>query len=150
MKVSARSHNLTAERCAEVGADLVSKEELFERADVATIHLVLWDRTTGRVQAADLARMKPSALLVNTSRGPIVDAAALLETLRARRIRAAALDVFDHEPLAADHPLRRLDNVVLTPHIGYVTEDTYRLFYGQMVEAITAWAGGSPIRTIEP
>ncbi|HEY9566640.1 MAG TPA: D-2-hydroxyacid dehydrogenase family protein [Thalassobaculum sp.] len=149
MKVIAWSHNLTAERCAEVGAELVSKEELFERADVATIHLVLSDRTTGLVQAADLARMKPSAILVNTSRGPIVDAAALLETLRARRIRAAALDVFDHEPLAADHPLRRLDNVVLTPHIGYVTEDTYRLFYGQMVEAITAWAGGSPIRTIE-
>src|SRR3546814_2712707 len=117
MKVIAWSHNLTAERCAEVGAELVSKEELFERADVATIHLVLSDRTTGLVQAADLARMKPSAILVNTSRGPIVDAAALLETLRARRIRAAALDVFDHEPLAADHQLRRLDNVVLPPPI---------------------------------
>lgn len=149
MKVIAWSQNLTAERCAEVGAELVSKEELFARSDVVTIHLLLSDRTKGLVQAADLARMKPGSILVNTSRGPIVDEAALLETLRARRIRAAALDVFDQEPLPADHPVRQLDNVVLTPHIGYVTEDTYRLFYGQMVEAIAAWAKGSPIRRIE-
>lgn len=149
MKVIAWSQNLTAERCAEVGAELVSKEDLFARADVATIHLLLSDRTKGLVQSADLARMKPTSILVNTSRGPIVDEAALLETLRARRIRAAALDVFDHEPLPADHPVRGLDNVVLTPHIGYVTEDTYRLFYGQMVEAIAAWAQGHPIRQID-
>jgi len=149
MKVIAWSQNLTAERCAEVGAELVSKEDLFARADVATIHLLLSDRTKGLVQATDLARMNPTSILVNTSRGPIVDEAALLEVLRARRIRAAALDVFDHEPLPSDHPLRGLDNVVLTPHIGYVTEDTYRLFYGQMVEAIAAWAKGSPIRQID-
>ena len=149
MKVVAWSHNLTAERCAEVGAELVSKEELFARSDVVTIHLLLSDRTTGLVGADDLARMKPSAILVNTSRGPIVDEAALLETLRARRIRAAAIDVFSKEPLPADDPVRSLDNVVLTPHIGYATEDTFRLFYGQMVEDIAAWASGSPIRTID-
>ncbi len=149
MKVIAWSQNLTAERCAEVGAELVSKEELFARSDVVTIHLLLSERTTGLVGAADLARMKPSAILVNTSRGPIVDEAALLETLRARRIRAAAIDVFSTEPLPAGDPVRGLDNVVLTPHIGYVTEDTYRLFYGQMVEDIAAWANGAPIRTIE-
>jgi len=149
MKTVAWSQNLTAERCAEVGAELVSKRELFERADVVTIHLLLSDRTTGLVGAEDLARMKPGAILVNTSRGPIVDEAALYETLKARKIRAAAIDVFSHEPLPADAPIRGLDNVVLTPHIGYVTEDTYRLFYGQMVEAIAAWAKGSPIRTID-
>lgn len=149
MKVVAWSQNLTAERCSEVGAELVSKEELFERSDVVTIHLLLSDRTTGLVDAADLARMKTGAILVNTSRGPIVDEAALFETLKARRIRAAAIDVFSQEPLPADAPIRSLDNVVLTPHIGYVTEDTYRLFYGQMVEDIAAWANGSPIRTIE-
>lgn len=149
MKVVAWSQNLTAERCAEVGAELVSKDELFARSDVVTIHLLLSDRTTGLVGAADLARMKPGSILVNTSRGPIVDEAALLDTLRARRIRAAAIDVFGQEPLSADAPVRSLDNVVLTPHIGYVTEDTYRLFYGQMVEDIAAWAEGSPIRSIE-
>lgn len=149
MKVIAWSQNLTAERCAEVGAELVSKEELFARADVVTIHLLLSDRTTGLVAAQDLARMKPTAILVNTSRGPIVDEAALLETLKARRIRAAAIDVFSREPLPVDDPIRGLDNAVLTPHVGYVTEDTYRLFYGQMVEAVAAWANGSPIRTIE-
>lgn len=149
MKVVAWSQNLTAERCAEVGAELVTKEELFARSDVVTIHLLLSDRTTGLVGAADLARMKSGAILVNTSRGPIVDEAALFETLRARRIRAAAIDVFSREPLPADAPVRSLDNVVLTPHIGYVSEDTYRLFYGQMVEDIAAWANGSPIRTIE-
>ncbi len=149
MKVIAWSENLTAERCAEVGVERVSKQELFERSDILTIHMQLSDRSKGLVQASDLARMKSSAILVNTSRGPIVDEAALLDTLRARRIMAAAIDVFDTEPLPADHPIRGLDNVVLTPHIGYVTEDTYRLFYGQMVEAIKAWTAGSPIRTIE-
>lgn len=149
MKVIAWSQNLTSERCAEVGAELVSKEELFARSDVVTIHLLLSDRTTGLVGADDLGRMKPGSILVNTSRGPIVDEAALLETLKARRIRAAAIDVFSQEPLPADAPVRSLDNVVLTPHIGYATEDTFRLFYGQMVEDIAAWANGSPIRTIE-
>ena len=149
MKVIAWSQNLTAERCAEVGAELVSKEELFARSDVVTIHLLLSDRTTGLVGADDLARMKPTSILVNTSRGPIVDEAALLESLKARRIRAAAIDVFSKEPLPADDQIRSLDNVVLTPHIGYATEDTFRLFYGQMVENIAAWSKGSPVRTIE-
>jgi phosphoglycerate dehydrogenase-like enzyme len=149
MKVIAWSQNLTAARCAEFGVEHVSKEELFARSDVLTIHLLLSDRSTGLVQAEDLALMKPTAVLVNTSRGPIVNEGALLEALSAKRIRGAAIDVFDHEPLPADHPVRRLDNVVLTPHIGYVTEDSYRLFYGQMVEAIKAWAAGAPIRTID-
>ncbi len=149
MKVIAWSENLTAERCAEVGAELVSKDELFARSDVVTIHLLLSDRTTGLIGAKDLAGMKPSAILVNTSRGPIVDETALLETLKAGRIRGAAIDVFSKEPLPADDPIRKLDNVVLTPHIGYSSEDTYRLFYGQMVEDIAAWAGGAPIRAID-
>lgn len=149
MKVIAWSANLTDERCAEVGAERVSKADLFARSDVVTIHQLLSDRTVGLVGAAELEAMKPTAILVNTSRGPIVDEAALLETLKAKRIRAAAIDVFSTEPLPADDPIRSLDNVVLTPHIGYVSEDTYRLFYGQMVEDIAAWAAGAPIRTID-
>ena len=148
MKVIAWSQNLTAERAEAAGATLVSKEQLFAEADVATIHLVLSDRTRGLVGTADLARMKPSAYLVNTSRGPIVDGAALLECLRARRIAGAALDVFDQEPLPADHPLRQLDNVVLTPHLGYVLEENYRIVYRQAAENIRGFLDGKPTRMI--
>ncbi|HKF73801.1 MAG TPA: D-2-hydroxyacid dehydrogenase family protein [Stellaceae bacterium] len=145
MSVIAWSQNLTPERAEFAGARLVSKEALFSEADVVTLHLVLSDRTRGLVGAADLARMKPTAYLVNTSRGPIVDGKALLETLRARRIAGAALDVYDQEPLPADHPLRTLDNVVLTPHLGYVLEENYRLLYPQVVEAIRAFMAGEPV-----
>jgi phosphoglycerate dehydrogenase-like enzyme len=145
MDVTAWSQNLTAERATAAGARLVSREALFAEAEVVTIHLVLSDRTRGLVSAADLSRMKPTAYLVNTSRGPIVDTKALLECLRARRIAGAALDVFDREPLPADDPLRGLDNVVLTPHLGYVLEENYRLLYPQAVEAIRAFMVGKPV-----
>ena len=145
MDVIAWSQNLTAERATAAGTRLVSKEALFAEADLVTIHLVLSERTRGLVSAAELGRMKPTAYLVNTSRGPIVDAKALLESLRARRIAGAALDVFDREPLPADDPLRRLDNVVLTPHLGYVLEENYRLLYPQAVEAIRAFMAGKPV-----
>jgi D-3-phosphoglycerate dehydrogenase len=148
MEVLAWSQNLTAERAEAAGASLVAKEALFERADVLSIHLVLGERSRGLVGPAELARMKPSAVLVNTSRGPIVDEAALIAALGARRIRGAGLDVYDREPLPADHPLRRLDNVVLTPHLGYVTEGTYRMFYEDTVAAIAAWRAGAPIRVL--
>src|SRR5262249_21392700 len=124
---------------AEHGATAVSKEALFERADVLTIHMVLSSKTRGLVGAADLARMKPTALLVNTSRGPLVDESALLAALRERRIGGAALDVFAAEPLPAAHPLRGLDNVLGTPHIGYVADDLYRTFYGDTVATVRAW-----------
>jgi phosphoglycerate dehydrogenase-like enzyme len=145
MSVIAWSQNLTAERATAAGARLVSKEALFTEADVITIHLVLSDRTRGLVGTGELARMKPGAYLVNTSRGPIVDGKALLETLRARRIAGAGLDVYDQEPLPADHPLRTLDNVVLTPHLGYVLEENYRLLYPQVVESIRAFMSGKPV-----
>jgi phosphoglycerate dehydrogenase-like enzyme len=148
MAVLAWSQNLTAERAEAAGAALVAKDELFARADVLTIHLVLGERSRGLVGAAELGRMKKSAVLVNTSRGPIVDEAALIAALEARDIRGAGLDVYDREPLPADHPLRRLGNVVLTPHLGYVTEGTYRMFYADTVEAIAAWRAGTPVRQL--
>ena len=148
MEVLAWSQNLTAERCAEVGVTLASKEELLARADVVTIHLVLGERSRGLIGAAELALMKPGATLVNTSRGPIVDEAALIEALRDGAIAGAALDVFDQEPLAPDHPLRTLPNAVVTPHIGYVTAETYRIFYQHAVEDIRAWLDGAPVRVL--
>jgi D-3-phosphoglycerate dehydrogenase len=148
MDVLAWSQNLTAERAEAAGAALVAKEELFARADVLTIHLVLGERSRGLVGVAELHRMKPTAVLINTSRGPIVDEAALIAALRERRLRGAGLDVYDVEPLPADHPLRSLDNVVLTPHLGYVTEGTYRMFYEDTVEAIAAWKAGAPVRVL--
>ncbi len=148
MEVIAWSQNLTAERAAEVGAALVSKDELFARADLVSIHVVLSPRTRGLVGAAELGRMKPTAFLVNTSRGPIVDEAALLAALRERRIAGAALDVFEPEPLPRDHPLLALDNVVITPHLGYVTEEGYRLLYGQAVEDIRAFLDGKALRPL--
>jgi phosphoglycerate dehydrogenase-like enzyme len=139
MDVIAWSQNLTSERAHTCGARLVSKEELFRNADIVTIHLVLSPRTKDLVGMAELQAMKPSARLVNTSRGPIVDEAALIEVLRDRRIAGAALDVFDIEPLPVDHPFRSLDNVLATPHIGYVARDLYRTFYGDTVKNITRW-----------
>ncbi|MGW7536740.1 D-2-hydroxyacid dehydrogenase family protein [Amycolatopsis sp. NPDC054798] len=148
MKPIAWSQNLTPERAAEHGVTAVSKEDLFARADVLSVHLVLSERTRGLVGAAEFAAMKPTALLVNTSRGPIVDEPALLEALRGKKIAAAALDVYDVEPLPADHPLRELDNAILTPHIGYVSRETYEIFYGGAVEDIAAFQAGEPINVL--
>jgi len=142
MHVIAWSPNLTPERCKEAGVGYATKEELFATADIITIHVVLSDRSRGLVGGTDISRMKPSAYLVNTARAPIVDEAALLQALRDKRIAGAALDVFSVEPLPVDHPLRRLDNVVLTPHLGYVTEESFRAHYGQMVDCIKAWLDG--------
>jgi phosphoglycerate dehydrogenase-like enzyme len=148
MEVLAWSQNLTAERAAEVGATLVTKAELLARADFATIHLRLSERTRGLIGAAEFAAMKRTAWLVNTSRGPIVDEAALLDALGRGTIAGAALDVYDQEPLPPDHPLRRLDNTVLSPHLGYVTAETYRVFYGGTVAAVRAWLDGAPVRVL--
>ncbi|MDB5606559.1 MAG: hydroxyacid dehydrogenase [Bradyrhizobium sp.] len=148
MNVIAWSPNLTPERCKEVGVGYATKEELFSAADIVTVHVVLSERSRGLVGAADLARMKPTSYLVNTARGPIVDEAALLETLQQRRIAGAAIDVFSVEPLPVDHPFRRLDNIVLTPHLGYVTQESFRNHYSQMVEGIDAWFKGEPLRRL--
>jgi phosphoglycerate dehydrogenase-like enzyme len=139
MNVIAWSQNLTPEKAAAGGARLVSKEELFRQADVVTVHLVLSDRTRGLVGAAELALMKPSARLVNTSRGPIVVEAALIEALTAGRIAGAAIDVYDIEPLPKDHPYRKIDRLLATPHIGYVSRGLYERFYRDMAENIAAW-----------
>jgi phosphoglycerate dehydrogenase-like enzyme len=141
MRVMAWSENLTPERAAAAGAKLVSRRELFQQADILTIHLVLSPRTRGLVGKSELALMKQSARLVNTSRGPIVDENALLETLRERRLAGAAIDVFDVEPLPPEHPFRRLDNVIATPHIGYVSRELYRVFYQDTVANIAGWLG---------
>jgi phosphoglycerate dehydrogenase-like enzyme len=148
MDVIAWSENLTGERAAEVEAELVGREELFARADVLTIHLVLSDRTRGLVGARELSLMKPTAYLVNTSRGPIVDEGALVDALRAGRIAGAALDVFDVEPLPLDHPLRDLPNAVVTPHIGYVSLETYQAMFRDAIEDIAAWLAGEPVRVL--
>ena len=148
MNVIAWSPNLTAERCKEVGVGYATKEELFATADIITIHVVLSQRSRGLVGREDLARMKPTAYLVNTARGPIVDEAALLETLQQKKIAGAAIDVFSVEPLPVDHPFRKLDNIVLTPHLGYVTEESFRAHYSQMVEGIDAWLKGEPLRRL--
>ena len=150
MDVIAWSQNLTAARAAEVGATLVAKDELLARADVVSIHLVLGDRTRGLIGARELSRMEPTAYLVNTSRGPIVDEAALVTAVRQRTIAGAGLDVYDEEPLPLDHPLRNLPNTVITPHLGYVTEEGYRIFYGQALEDVKAWLAGKPVREIRP
>jgi phosphoglycerate dehydrogenase-like enzyme len=149
MRVIAHSQNLSAERATAAGAELVSLDALLAQSDVVSIHLVLSERTRGLLGAPELARMKPSAFLINTSRGPIVDEAALIRALEARAIAGAGLDVFDEEPLPAAHALRRLDNTVITPHLGYVTEETYRIFYGQAVEDVAAFLNARPIRTID-
>ena len=149
MRVSAWSQNLTPERCAEAGIEHAgSLDALLQSSDIVTIHLVLSDRTRGLLNARELGLMKPDALLINTSRGPIVDEAALVAALTTKGIAGAGLDVFDREPLPADHPFRRLSNVVATPHLGYVTEEAYRLFYSQSVENIEAWLAGKPVRAL--
>lgn len=146
MKVIAWSQNLTPEACAAAGVSYASKDELFATADIVTIHVILSRRTRGLVTRADLERMKPTSYLVNAARGPIVDETALLDALQRKAIAGAGLDTFSQEPLPLDHPLRKLDNVVLTPHLGYVTENNYRKYYGDMVEDIAAWLKGAPVR----
>jgi phosphoglycerate dehydrogenase-like enzyme len=148
MDVIAWSTNLTPERAAEAGVRATSKTELFESADVISVHYTLSTRSRGLIGAADLALMKPTAYLVNTSRGPLIDEAALVETLRAHRIAGAGLDVYDLEPIAPKHPFRGLDNVILTPHLGYVTEENLRTIYDQALEDLRAFLAGKPIRTV--
>ena len=150
MEVVAWSQNLTRERAEECGARYVSKEELLATSDFVSVHVVLSDRTRGLIGAADLARMKPSAILVNTSRGPIVDEAALIEAIKSRKIAHAALDVYAREPLPVDHPLRSLQNVTLAPHLGYVNTDVFGHFYGESVENIEAWLDGKAINVLNP
>ena len=146
--VIAWSQNLTAERAAERGATLVSKDELLARADILSIHLVLSARSRGLIGRQELNRMKPTAYLINTSRGPIVDEAALIAALRNGTIAGAGLDVYDEEPLPLDHPLRRAANTVITPHIGYVTQETYQVFFDETVENIQAFLKGAPVRVL--
>lgn len=148
MRVIAWSENLTAERAEQAGVTYVSKQQLFEQADVLSVHLVLSERSRGLVDAQALEWMKPTALLVNTARGPIVDEAALIKALQKRRIAGAALDVFEQEPLPALHPFRTLDNVLATPHVGYVSRQNYEQFFRQMIEDIQAWAAGQPVRLL--
>lgn len=148
MRVIAWSENLTPERAAESGVTWVSKKELFTQADILTVHLVLSDRSRGLVDAEALSWMKPTARLVNTARGPIVDEQALVAALSAGRLAGAALDVFAEEPLPVDHPFRHLPNVLATPHVGYVSEQNYRQFYQQMIEDIQAWSNNAPIRVL--
>jgi len=150
MSVLAWSQNLTKERADQIGATLVSKDELLSQSDIVSIHLVLSARTRGLLGARELGLMKPSAYLVNTSRGPIVDEPALVAALQGKAIAGAALDVFDEEPLPLDHLLRHLENTVITPHLGYVTTETYRIFFEQTVENIRAFLNGEPVRVINP
>jgi len=150
MQVIAWSQNLTAEAAAAVGARRVEKDELFRRSDVLSIHVQLSDRTRGLVTARELALMKPEAYFVNTSRGPIVVEADLLAALRERRIAGAGIDVFDVEPPAADHPFLTMDNVTVTPHLGYVTHETLRAFYTDTLDAVGAFVAGAPIRIANP
>ena len=148
MQAIAWSPNLTEERAAQHGVRAVSKAELFAESDIVTIHMPLSERSRGLVGAAEFATMKPSAYLINTSRGPIVDEGALGQALRDRRIAGAGLDVYDVEPLPADHPLLSAPNTLLLPHIGYVTTDGYRTWFAQVVEDILAWSDGRPVRVL--
>jgi phosphoglycerate dehydrogenase-like enzyme len=150
MRVIAWSENLTEARASEAGVTYVSKQALFEQADILSVHLVLSERSRGLVDAQALAWMQPHALLVNTSRGPIVDEAALVDALQHQRLAGAALDVFDQEPLPSEHPFRRLSNVLATPHIGYVTQANYQQFFSHMIEDVLAWHAGQPIRVMNP
>ena len=150
MNVIAWSQNLTAERAAECQATLVDKDTLFRESDIASVHLRLSDRTYGLVGAREIGMMKPTACLVNISRGPIVDEAALVDALERRAIAGAALDTFDVEPLPKDHPFLKLDNTIIAPHLGYVTEEGYRAFYAGAIEDVRAYAAGEPVRVINP
>ena len=149
MNVIAWSQNLTAEKAEAAGAKLVSKDELMSTADAISIHMVLSDRSRGLVGKADIARMKPGAILINTSRGPIIDEAAMLEALHANKI-VAALDVYDREPLPANHPIRKAPNTVLAPHLGYCVKETWDGFYPQMIENAMAFLDGKPVRVTNP
>ena len=149
MKVIAWSQNLTPEKCKEAGVDYVSKEDLFRQADFITIHVVLSQRSRGIVGAKEFGLMKPSAYIINTSRGPIIDEAAMLTALREKKIAGAGLDVFDIEPLPTDHPLRKLDNVVLTPHLGYVSVQNYQAYFAGVVDDIRGFLDGKPVRVME-
>ena len=149
MEVIAWSQNLTSAAAEKRGARYVDREALFRSADFVTVHLKLSARTRGLIGAREFALMKPDAYLVNTSRGPIVDESALVEALRSRRIAGAGIDTFDKEPLPGTHPLLTLDNAILTPHIGYVIEPTYRAWYAEAIEDICAFAEGNPIRVID-
>jgi phosphoglycerate dehydrogenase-like enzyme len=149
MELIAWSQNLDAERARKAGAQRVERVELLARSDVITIHLVLSERTRGLIGARELALMKPTAFLVNTSRGPIVDEAALAEALAKGTIAGAGVDVYDVEPIASDHPLLRAPNTVLTPHLGYVTRESYRAYFGGAVEDIAAWRRGAPLRVLD-
>jgi phosphoglycerate dehydrogenase-like enzyme len=148
MKVLAWSQNLTPEKCKEVGVEYASKEDLFRQADIVSIHVVLSQRSRGLVGAKEFGLMKPSAYIVNTSRGPIIDEVALLTALHDRKIAGAGLDVYDVEPLPLDHPLRKLDNVVLTPHLGYVAQQNYRAYFAGVVDDIRAFLDGKPARVM--
>ena len=150
MKVLAWSQNLTPEKAKEAGVDYASREDLFAKSDFVSIHYQLSDRSRGLITAADLGRMKKTAYLINTARAPIVDQAALLKALQDKNIAGAGLDVFEVEPLPLDHPYRKLDNVVLTPHLGYVSEQNYRKYFPDIVEDIRAFLDGRPVRVIAP
>ena len=149
MKIIAWSQNLTEEKATAAGARLVSKDELFTQSDFITIHLVLSERSRGLVGAAEFARMKPGAVLINTSRGPIVDERAMIAALEEKRIGGVGLDVYDIEPLPADHRLRQLDNAVLSPHLGYVSDGTYREYFEDIVDNIAQWRAGTPARLLK-
>jgi D-3-phosphoglycerate dehydrogenase len=148
MKVIAWSQNLTPEKAKEAGAEYVTKEELFARADVVSIHVILSDRSRGLVGAKEIGAMKKTAFIINTARGPIIDETALLTALKNKTIAGAGLDVFAVEPLPLDSPYRKLDNVVITPHLGYVSEQNYRKQYPDVVEDIRAWLDGKPVRVV--
>lgn len=150
MKVIAWSQNLTPERCKEVGVEYVAKDDLFRNADFVTIHLQLSDRTRDLVGARELGLMKKTGYLINTSRGPIVEEKALLHALTSKQIAGAGLDVFDVEPLPVDHPFRKLDNAVITPHLGYVSQQNYQRYYPDIVENIRGFLDGKPVRVIAP
>jgi D-3-phosphoglycerate dehydrogenase len=150
MKVTAWSPNLTPEKCKEAGVDYASKEDLLRNADIVTIHVVLGDRSRGLLGETELALMKPTAYVVNTSRGPIIDEKALIAALTAGRIGGAGLDVFNVEPLPVDHPFRKLDNVVLTPHLGYVSVQNYRIYYPDIVANIRNFIDGKPVKVLAP
>jgi D-3-phosphoglycerate dehydrogenase len=149
MKTIGWSANLTAEKAKEAGVDYATKEDLFKNADIVTIHYQLSDRSRGIVTAADIALMKKTAYLINTARAPIVDQAALLKALQEKKIAGAGLDVFETEPLPVDHPYRKLDNVVITPHLGYVSEQNYRTYFPDIVENIRGFLDGKPVRVIK-
>jgi phosphoglycerate dehydrogenase-like enzyme len=149
MKVIAWSTNLTPEKCKEAGVDYVSKEDLFRQSDFISIHVVLSQRSRGLVGAKEIALMKPTAYLINTSRGPIIEEAAMLAALRDRKIGGAGLDVFDVEPLPKDHPLRKMDNVVITPHLGYVALRNYQNYFAGVVEDIRGFIDGKPVRVMK-